>query len=279
MKHLSFLFVIALTTAIHSIAGEAVRVSSLDLTKATTGWGHAQADLSVEKKPLAIAGQKFEHGVGTHAISALHIDLTGKAESFAAKVGVDDEVPAGQGSITFKVVGDGKVLFDSGVMKGGEPAKPFQVDLSGVQTLLLLVGNAGDNVNYDHGDWAEAVIVMKEGKPRAVATPVEQAVILTPKPGPAPRINGQKVYGCRPGHPFLYRIPCTGERPIKFAAKALPASLKLDDDTGIITGVTPERGEYKVTFTAKNRHGRSESVFKIVAGETLSLTPQMGFND
>ena len=30
---------------------------------------------------------------------------------------------------------------------------------------------------------------------------------LTPKPGPAPHINGPKVYGCRPGHPFLYRIP------------------------------------------------------------------------
>ncbi len=34
--------------------------------------------------------------------------------------------------------------------------------------------------------------------------------ILTPKPGPEPRINGPRVYGVRPGKPFLYRIPATG---------------------------------------------------------------------
>jgi len=44
-------------------------------------------------------------------------------------------------------------------------------------------------------------------------------VILTPRPGPRPRINGPKVYGCRPGRPFIYRIPCTGKRPISFNAE------------------------------------------------------------
>ena len=43
--------------------------------------------------------------------------------------------------------------------------------------------------------------------------------ILTPVPGPAPRINGPLVYGCRPGNPFLYRIPCQGKRPIQFSVK------------------------------------------------------------
>jgi len=28
--------------------------------------------------------------------------------------------------------------------------------------------------------------------------------ILTPAPGAIPHINGPQVYGCRPGHPFLY---------------------------------------------------------------------------
>ena len=46
--------------------------------------------------------------------------------------------------------------------------------------------------------------------------------ILTPAPKPQPRINGPMVYGCRPGHFFLYRIPCQGERPITFSAKGLP---------------------------------------------------------
>ena len=64
-------------------------------------------------------------------------------------------------------------------------------------------------------------------------------LILTPQPGPAPKINGPKVYGARPGHPFVYRIPCTGVRPIRFSAEGLPPSLHLDGNTGIISGNVP----------------------------------------
>lgn len=104
-------------------------------------------------------------------------------------------------------------------------------------------------------------------------------IILTPKPGPAPRINGPLVYGCRPGHPFLYRIPCQGERPIKFSAKGLPASLKLDAAAGILSGTVPARGEYPIVLQAGNSHGKAVRTFKIVSGDTLALTPPMGFND
>ncbi|MGE5647518.1 MAG: putative Ig domain-containing protein [Acidobacteriota bacterium] len=106
------------------------------------------------------------------------------------------------------------------------------------------------------------------------------SAILTPKPGPAPELHGPKVYGARTGKPFLYRIPCTGQRPIRFAAEGLPASLRLDPATGIVTGSTPQKpGEYAVTLRAKNARGTSTRTFKIVAGETLALTPPMGWND
>jgi alpha-galactosidase len=102
---------------------------------------------------------------------------------------------------------------------------------------------------------------------------------LTPKPGPAPRINGPRLYGARPGRPFLYRIPCSGTRPIDFTAKGLPAGLSLDRQTGIITGKTPARpGNYSVTITAKNKSGAARRVFTIVAGDRLALTPPMGWN-
>jgi alpha-galactosidase len=102
--------------------------------------------------------------------------------------------------------------------------------------------------------------------------------ILTPPPPSAPRINGPAVYGARPGHPFLYRIPCTGERPLKFSAKHLPKTLVLDMATGIITGTTPVKGEYVVTIQAANAAGHAERKFKIVAGDQLALTPPMGWN-
>ena len=104
--------------------------------------------------------------------------------------------------------------------------------------------------------------------------------ILTPKPGPAPRINGPAIYGARPGHPFLYRIPCTGRRPIRFSAVGLPDSLRLDEATGVITGRVPERkGDYAVNLRAVNQEGSASRALKIVVGDTLALTPPMGWND
>jgi alpha-galactosidase len=104
------------------------------------------------------------------------------------------------------------------------------------------------------------------------------AELLTPVPKPSPRINGPLVYGCRPGHPFLYRIPCQGERPISFSVKGLPKELKLDPSTGIISGTVPSIGEYQLVIEAKNSKGKDSRKFRIVSGDKLALTPPMGYN-
>ena len=102
--------------------------------------------------------------------------------------------------------------------------------------------------------------------------------ILTPPESRKPRINGPSVYGARPGHDFLYRIPVSGKRPMKYSAKGLPAGLKLNGNTGIITGKTPRKGKYKVLFQAENKYGSDKKEFLIVAGNQLALTPPMGWN-
>jgi alpha-galactosidase len=112
----------------------------------------------------------------------------------------------------------------------------------------------------------------------AVISAAGERVVLTPKPGPQPRINGARVFGVRPGSPFLFTIPATGERPIRFAVSGLPQGLTVDSGTGMISGKLAERGEYKVTLEASNRHGRARRDFRIVCGDTLALTPHMGWN-
>ena len=272
------LFIVsALGAALAGQAAETVRLTALDLGKMRQGWGKPQIDRSIREKPLAIGGQTFKHGVGTHANSVLWIDLAGGSDQFLASVGVDDAA-GGPASITFKIVGDGKKLWESGVMKPGQAAQPVDLDVKGIQTLLLMVGDADDGIGFDHANWAEARFLVSGAKPKAIDGPREEAVILTPKPGPAPRINGPKVHGCRPGNPFLFRIPATGERPMTFSAEGLPTSLKLDPATGIITGTAPARGEYQVTLRAKNTRGDASRPFKIVSGDTLALTPPMGWN-
>lgn len=109
---------------------------------------------------------------------------------------------------------------------------------------------------------------------------VDEPGILTPPPPAAPQINGPAVYGARPGNPFLYRIPCTGARPITFSAERLPASLTLDAETGIISGATPaQQDDHEVVLKARNANGEFERTLRIVVGDQLALTPPMGWND
>ena len=87
---------------------------------------------------------------------------------------------------------------------------------------------------------------------QAASVRVEEPEILTPPAPPQPRIHGPQVYGVRAGSPFLYRIPCTGQRPMEFAAEGLPEGLTLDPHTGIITGNTRSEGKHRATLIARN---------------------------
>src|SRR4051794_40900317 len=102
--------------------------------------------------------------------------------------------------------------------------------------------------------------------------------ILTPPAPVTPRINGPKIFGVRPRHPLLFTIPATGDRPMMFAAEKLPDGVNLDNSTGRLSGKIDKPGEYVVTLHAKNAKGEASRELKIVVGETIALTPPMGWN-
>ena len=108
--------------------------------------------------------------------------------------------------------------------------------------------------------------------------PDNSSRILTPLPPATPRINGARIYGQRPGRPFLFTVPATGDRPMSFSASGLPPSLKLDTNTGRITGTVDSPGEFLVKLRASNDKGSDERKLKIVIGDTIALTPPMGWN-
>ena len=252
-------------------------LSDLDIGKTSQGWGQPQKDKSVDGNPLRIGGTTFERGLGTHADSALYVELNGKGKRFTAIVGADEE--AGRAaSIEFRVLGDDKEIFNSGLMRGRQPGREVDLDISGFKMLILLVTSGPDGINYDHADWANAKLEMAGGEPVTVEAPREEAVILTPKAPATPRINGARVFGVRPGSPVLYTIAATGERPMEFSARNLPDGLKLDSRTGKITGKLSEKGEYRIRLTAKNALGQSRRELRLIVGDTAALTPPMGWN-
>ena len=125
---------------------------------------------------------------------------------------------------------------------------------------------------------AVAVVVFLTIASRGAGDESAKPIVLTPKAPPTPRINGPQNFGVRPGHPVLFTIPATGNRPIEFSAEGLPEGLKLDAATGRITGSLKEKGEHVVTLRAKNAVGTAERKWRIVVGQQIALTPPMGWN-
>ena len=250
-----------LTTQALAAGPETVYISSLDLTPIVQGWGQPQADKAVTGKPLSIGGKTFERGLGTHADSVIRLQLEGGSERFTALVGVDDAATSDQATITFRVVGDGKTLWKSAGMKRGQPAQKAEVNVEGIKKLLLLADSNGD-ISFGHADWADAKLLVNGARPVIVAVPHEDAVILTPIPPRTPRINGARVFGVRPEHPFLFTIPATGDRPMTFGVDHLPKGLTVDAQTGQIQGRIEKPGQYVVTLSGREPIGQREALLQ-----------------
>lgn len=260
-------------------AQSTVWLDKLDLSVATQGHGKPGINTSVDGKPLTIAGEVFKRGFGTHAESSLLIKLNGKAKKFSGLVGIDDEIKGQSPAVEFEIYGDNKKLWSSGTMHLGDKAKPVSVDLKGVNRLELVVTDGGNGPYYDHADWVEAKFETTGVSTLETFNPIaSEPYILTPKPGDTPKINSAGIYGVRPGSPFLFRIAATGERPMTFSAQNLPEGLKIDAQTGIISGKIAAKGICQVVLSAKNAKGSASKKLKIESGDRIALTPTMGWN-
>ena len=254
-----------------------INVDQMDLSSMTTGWRKVNSGKSVEENPLKIAGKVYEKGIGTHAISQYMIALDGKASEFSAGVGVDDE-SGKDATIEFFVIGDKKILWQSGIVHKGDSASMVKVNLKNIRKLALYVSDGGDNINYDHADWVDPVITYKGEAPVPVSFKDDSLYILTPQVSDNPRINGSRVTGATPGKPFIYRVAVTGQKPVEVTLKDLPPSLAFNPETKVISGTAPAKGEYIVTISAKNSMGSSERTLKIITDRGLALTPPLGWN-
>jgi alpha-galactosidase len=254
-----------------------IYLDEMDLSLMEIGWGDNQINKSVDGNPLTIAGQVYERGVGTHAVSKMMIDLHEGGNIFSAMAGIDDE-SGDRATVEFFVLGDGEILWQSGLMKKGDAAKSVEVDLNGISKMALYISDGGDYIHWDHVDWADALIEYDGEAPVAIAPAIPKAYILTPPVPATPRINYPRTFGAGANKPFLFRIPVSGERPMKFTATGLPSGLKLDTNSGIITGKATEAGNYDVDIEVENAKGKDHQTLKLYIGQKLSLTPPMGWN-
>jgi alpha-galactosidase len=259
-------------------------LDTLNLSNVTQDYGTPHAGKSVDNNPLTINGTVYAHGLGTHAVSRLLIDLKGRTTKFEALAGVDDE-RKGQGSVQFQVFVDGNKKLETPVLHGGDAPAPISVDLTGAKRLILVVTDGGDGNTNDHADWGGALFTLVPGAADTLVTIPDMAANEPPMPismdgdSPVPAIHGPRITGATVGKPFEFMIPATGEGPLTFEAANLPAGLTLDKNTGIISGTLPALGSTLVHLTVRGPRGSSKRSLTIVGGSrALALTPPMGWN-
>jgi hypothetical protein len=140
-------------------------MGDLTPTYSVNGWGPVQINRSTDGNPLTLNGVTYRHGLGVHAFSELKYSLAalGGCSSFTAAVGIDNEIPAGYGSVDFQVWADGFLIYDSGFLVGGGPVGTVNLNLTGRQELSLVATNGiymapSWTVYDDHSDWARPVL-------------------------------------------------------------------------------------------------------------------------
>jgi alpha-galactosidase len=96
-------------------------------------------------------------------------------------------------------------------------------------------------------------------------------------PPAAPRVNSPGAIGVYSGTPIVHTLAAIGQAPLSYAVTGLPAGVSVDAATGRISG-SAAAGEYSLTVVVTNAIGSAERQISLKVGDTLALTPPMGWN-
>lgn len=124
---------------------------------ASVGWKRPSFDRVPDDAPaLQSGGTLYASGIYAHA-PAKHVwNLGGVWKKLVGSAGIQD---GNGGSVVFEVLGDGRSLWKSGEIEGGSPPAAFDVDVTSVKQLELVVGDAGDGTGSDWGVWLAPKLV------------------------------------------------------------------------------------------------------------------------
>ncbi len=269
-------------------------VDEFDLSPAVCGLGKSVHPCkSVDGHALTVNGNTYARGFGTRPESAVLFRADGRVVAFDALVAIDDDAKDagprtgsssyGKPTARFRVWADGRIAWDSGDVKLRQQPVTVHVGLSGAKEIVLETTGGGAFTSFEaaNADWLDARFTLGGGaRIEIVDDPAlaRQLGVLTPPEREEPRINGADIWGVRPGHPVIFRVATSGVRPMKFTAKGLPDGVMLDD-RGVLRGVAPATpGNYDIEVTAENSKGKATRTIRLAVGDTLALTPPMGWN-
>jgi hypothetical protein len=124
-----------------------------------TRWPY-RLDRSVANRPMRLGERTFRCGVGVHSQATLEYELPEPFTHLAAVIGIDDAVRP-RGNVVFRIVADGKEVFNSGPVTGRDEPRTILVPIEGARRLQLVV-DFGEELDIgDQADWADARLIRR----------------------------------------------------------------------------------------------------------------------
>ena len=154
-------------TAKVEVVSEYDYLSDLDGANVTAGYGEPRKNKDLK---LFVNGEvkSFNKGFGTHANGEVvyNIPEDKNYDKFEAYLGVSRSIEdQNKSSIIFKVLADGKEIYNSGVMNYSTPAKKISLDIKGVKELKIIVNDANNGNSFDHAVIADPILTCNNVKP------------------------------------------------------------------------------------------------------------------
>lgn len=132
-------------------------------------WGFGR-DENAAGGALRCDGRRYPKGLGMHATSRLAFSLAEPYQRFRARLGIDAAAvrrgagslaASSRGSVIFRVyldrgAGKWEPAFASGIVRGGDPSVPLDLDITGAQGLALIVDAADHGDQGDLANWLDA---------------------------------------------------------------------------------------------------------------------------
>lgn len=170
--------------------GKQYDLTEMKYLRGTCGWGNIAVDKNINGGTLSINGQQYQNGIAVHANSILLYKLPEGAVKFTAYAGLDNTGTdqGSKSSVEFMVCnydptirtettdqwngGNKTIKVDpsrqaatSGFIgkDAGVKSAQIEADITGAEKLYLVVTDGGDGLSYDHADWANPVLIDKDG--------------------------------------------------------------------------------------------------------------------
>lgn len=122
-----------------------------------THWPY-RLDRSVANRPLRIGNRQYARGIGMHSASTLTCNLDTAYKTLAADIGIDAAMGR-RGDVVFRVLADGREVFNSGPVTGRDPPRSILVEIEGARQLQLCIDLGGHLDIGDQANWGNIRLI------------------------------------------------------------------------------------------------------------------------